>query len=157
MPSHWTIDELCEVLISGKAFTSEPTEDAPWPKYLDDQYRRQVAAMDLAAEFGSCQRAIDALSQYALTGQNDEVRLTCARELGKISQVAPLIPRLIDDQEPDLRVYALEFILTEFPDQIQQLAPDVRNDQSWEIQETLECFDSEKPPPLFHYERPTTA
>ena len=154
MPSPWTIEELCDALASGKLLSNESPEDPPWPKYLDDEYRRITAAMNLALYFSYSPKAIDALSNYFLTGKNEEVRVTCVKELGKISKVAHLIPQLVNDPEPELRLYALEFILIECPEKLTEIAPCIRKDSSWEILETLECLDTNQPIPLFYYEMP---
>ena len=152
--SGWTLDELTATLSSGVRLLGEPTDDPPWPKSFDDEYRRITAADCIASEFGDQSAALEALRDYAAFGDTPEVQCRCVTLLGQMGAIDELVERLTGDPEPELRLYALEYILVNHPSRFAELESVFQGDQDWQIKETLACFRNCSEIPLYQYEVP---
>ncbi|MFN0198531.1 MAG: HEAT repeat domain-containing protein [Planctomycetaceae bacterium] len=150
----WTLRELIATLSTGVPLPGEPTGDPPWPKSFDDEYRRITAANCIAGDFADQSDAMNSLRQYALSGENPDVRCRCVTLLGQKGCIDELVDKLIDDPEPELRLYALEYILVNHPIRFAEVESRLHDDQDWFINETLESFRSGNEIPLYHYEMP---
>lgn len=150
----WSLSELIATLSSGSRLPGEPTGDPPWPIYLDDEYRRITAANCIAEHFGHCTEAMNALREYASSGDNAEVRCRCVTLLGQLEAIGELVIQLLDDPEPELRLYAVEFILVNQPHRFDEIDSQLRDDADWQIRETLSCFRDGKERPLYQYDFP---
>lgn len=150
----WKLEELTATLSSGVPLPGEPTGDPPWPKSFDDEYRRITAANCIARDFGNETAALEALREYATSGDNPEVRCRCVTLLGQMGAIDELVERLTGDPEPELRLYALEYTLVNHPSRFAELQALFKDDQDWQIKETLDCFRLGKEIPLFQYEMP---
>ena len=150
----WKLEELTATLSSGVSLPGEPTGDPPWPKSFDDEYRRITAANCIARDFGNDTAALEVLREYATSGGNPDVRCRCVTLLGQMGAIDELVERLIGDPEPELRLYALEYTLVNHPSRFPELESAFRDDQDWQIKETLECFRGGNDIPLFQYEVP---
>lgn len=150
----WTLDELVVTLSSGVPLPGEPTDDPPWPKSFDDKYRRITAANCIARDFPDQSAAMDALREYATSGDNPDVRCRCVTLLENMGPIDGLVDRLAVDSEPELRVYALEYLLVNHPSRFPEIESMFQGDEDWQINETLDCFRSGKDIPLFYYEIP---
>ena len=126
----------------------------PWPDYLDDEYRRITAATCLVDHYRNHPEAVAALHDYVANGSNPEVRIRCVILLGRLGSIEALVERLSSDVEPELRLFALEYLLTNLPTRIFDLLPDFRGDKDWQIQETLSAYDRDEPIPHWYYEPP---
>lgn len=70
--------------------------------------------------------------------------------LGKMGAIDQLAGRLIHDAEPELRLYALEYMLVNHPSRIAEVESWFQADQGFQIRETIACFRSGKDIPLYH-------
>ena len=154
MPSPRYLPELECTLRTGCRLPGEPTGKPPWPSYLDDEYRRITAANCLADHYRHRPEAVAALRNYTFDGSIPEVRIRCVTLLGRQGSIDDLIERLTSDIEPELRLFALEYLLTEMPTRISDLLPPYRQDQDWQVQETLSLYDRSDPIPCWYYEPP---
>ncbi|QEG42252.1 hypothetical protein UC8_42860 [Roseimaritima ulvae] len=132
----------------------EPSGERPWPTYLDDEYRRITAADGLSRDFSDNPLSIVALSAYAESGDVPEVRCRCLALLGALGSVDSLVDKLIDDPEPDIRCYALEYLLVNHPDRFHEIETCFAADLDSEINEILSCFRRGDPIPLYYYDMP---
>lgn len=152
--SAWKLKELTATLSFGVPLPWEPTGDPPWAQSFDDEYRRITAANCIARDFCNQSSALDALREYATSGDNPEVRCRCVTLLGQMGAIDELVNRLVADPEPELRLYALEYILVDQPSRFTELESVFQDDEDWQIKETLDCFRNGKDIPLFQYEMP---
>jgi len=150
----WKLEELTATLSSGVPLPGEAIDDPRWPKSFDDEYRRITAANCIARDFSNDTAALEALRDYATSGDNPDVRCRCLTLLGEMGAIDELLERLIGDPEPELRLYSLEFTLVNHPSRFAELESAFRDDQDWYIKEALECFRSGNDIPLFQYEPP---
>ena len=154
VPRAWTIDELRATLLAGARLPGEPTGEPPWPRCMDDEYRRITAASCLASDYADDPECVGILHAYVTDGENQEVRCRCLTLLGEISPLGELIDQLLDDPEPEIRLYSLEYMLVNHPSRFPELESRFQEDQDWQINETLACFRAGTEIPLFHYHVP---
>ena len=150
----WKLEDLIATLSSGVRLPGEATDDPPWPKYLDDEYRRIHAASCIASDFPNQPGALGALREYASSGDMLDVRCRCVRLLGQMGPIDGLVERLTNDPEPELRLYALEYMIVNHPSRIVEIESLFHNDEDRWIKETLACLRSGKDIPLYQYEMP---
>ena len=149
-----SLEELIHTLFTGEKLPGECCENPPWPLALDDEYRRITTAMTLDENYGDQPRAIEALQRFAETGDVPEARLYCLSLLGLRRQVKPLIEQLLEDEEPEVRLYAIEYLLVHEPERFAELDLRFRDDKDLHIQKVLAVFQKGEPIPLYQYDMP---
>ncbi|WP_417393645.1 HEAT repeat domain-containing protein [Gimesia sp.] len=150
----WSLESLITTLFTGEKLPGEYCENPPWPSGLDDEYRRITAANCLDEDYGHLTQAVDALLRFAESGDVPEARMRCVTLLGLRRQIKPLIQQLLGDVEPELRLYAIEYLLVHEPERFPELEEQFHNEEDWQIQETFAIFRQGEPIPLFYYDMP---
>ncbi|QDU14028.1 hypothetical protein CA11_18320 [Gimesia maris] len=150
----WSLESLISTLFTGEKLPGENSDNPPWPSSFEDEYRRITAANCLEKDFGHLKEAVDALQRFAEAGDVPEARMRCVALLGLRRTIKPLIEQLLKDVEPELRLYAIEYLLVHEPERFPELEEKFSEEEDWEIQETLELFRNGEPIPLFYYDMP---
>lgn len=150
----WSLETLIHTLFTGEKLPGETSDAPPWPLAWDDEYRRSMVISHIDQDYGELPQAIDALRRFAESGDVPEARIRCVELLGVKSQVIPLIEQLLEDEEPELRLYAIEYLLVNEPERFAELEQRFRDEEDFQIQDVLAIFKRGEPIPLYCYAMP---
>ena len=147
----WTREQLCHTLRTGEPLPGDSEFITSEEPYSWDYRRRMLALTCLIQYFSSCRDTIELLREIVLNGDEGDIRLECLRELEALVSIDELIESLLHDSKPCLRIYAIEYLLANFPADFEELKPMLQADPDIRVHEILYCIRQGKPLPVFYY------